>query len=493
MRLKKFFFANFAFVFIIILTASIHYYYHFKTLQKEILSYIEIQATSIARRIEISASNIYKSHRFIKKIIENNLKSQAKFIDLMNSIERFKKDELKEFAIESGLNLVIIHNKNYSVSFLPDGFTEKEIKKLCKDNLNQIVFVKPKNLILYIYKGVYSDAKIITGIIAKKFFKKEEKLSVNALINKILSQRQDIKEIKIVNEKISKPQISLYENKYYLVKIPFEAKKNSAILIKFDAYHPIKILNNFKHNIHVFIIVMILIGIIGNFLIYVMHRNFITKLKEYDKRIAQNEKYAAIGRSAGIIAHEIRNPLNAIGIGLQRLQYETDISEHPEYNNLLNTILNELKRVNAKITTFLDYTKPIKVEKKEVYLKKLVEECLIYYKNLEIDIEIKIPEDLKIFVDKDLIMQLISNLFRNVFENENTTFLKILWQKDKLIIENDGVKNSLDTEKIFEPYYTTKTKGSGLGLAIAKKIIEAHEGDIYCELDGEKIKFVIRI
>jgi len=238
---------------------------------------------------------------------------------------------------------------------------------------------------------------------------------------------------------------------------------------------------------------MILIGIIGNFLIYIMYKNFIIKIKEYDKKIAQNEKYAAIGRSAGIIAHEIRNPLNAIGIGLQRLQYETDISEHPEYNNLLNTILKELKRINEKITTFIDYTKPIEVEKKEVYLKKLVEECLIFYKNSKIDIEIKIPEDLKILVDRDLFRQVITNLFRNVFENEKTTYLKILWQKNKLIIENDGVKYNLDTEKIFEPYFTTKTRGSGLGLAIAKKIIEAHGGEIFCEKEGEKIRFVIKI
>ncbi len=488
---KKFFIANFIFVSLLIGIVIFHYYYHYINLQKDIINYVEKQADYIAQRIAISATNIYTSQKFIISNIENNLKSQAKFIDLLNSVEKFKKEELTDFASESGLEIIAIIAKNYSIINSEKAITLKDLKTLVKSTNKKLIFLKNRNLILYSYHGVYSNADIITGIISKEFFEKEEMFTLKGLINSILSQRQDIKTIKIIDENIKSPSIKLFKNKYFIVKVPFKVQKRKAILIEIDADYPLKIIHSFKHNLYVFIFVMILAGLIGNYFIYRLQRNFINQIREYERKIAKNEKFAAIGRSAGIIAHEIRNPLNAIGIGLQRILYETDISDNSEYHNLINTILNELKRINQKVTTFLDYTKPIKLTKSKVNLRKIIEECLIFYKNASIKVEVDVPENFIINVDKELFSQVISNLLRNVYENENTKFLKIYVHNDNLIFENDGIKQDLDVEKIFEPYFTTKTNGSGLGLAIVKKIIDAHEGEIKAEVEDGIIRIII--
>ncbi len=486
---KKIILYNLIFFSIITIIVIFHYLSHFNQLQNEIFNYVEIQAKSIAKRIEIAASNVYRSHKFVKTIISNSLKSQAKLIDLLNSIEPFKIQELKDFSEETGVDIICIVKNN---------------KKLCNGSFpfiknykfNGIKFFQEKNLILYYYKGEYSNAIIITGIYAKQFFAKQKKFSVNFLINKILDQREDIKEIKIINGSINKIDIKILKNKFYLVKVPFEAQKNKIILIKIDATYLLNILYNFKHNLNVFIFVMILIGIIGNIIIYFIQKKYLKEIRKYEKRLLQNEKFVALGRSAGILAHEIRNPLNAIGIGLQRILYETDIVNNKEYKNLLDTILDELKRVNDKITTFIDYTKPVNIKKEKIKLKNFIEDITIYYKN-ELKIIIEISDNLIIHVDKNLFREAIINLVKNAVENKKSTYLKITaMQKRKeffIEFENDGIDNNIDPDTIFEPYFTTKINGSGLGLAIVKKIIESHNGTITCNISNNKIKFTIKI
>jgi signal transduction histidine kinase len=108
-----------------------------------------------------------------------------------------------------------------------------------------------------------------------------------------------------------------------------------------------------------------------------------------------------------------------------------------------------------------------------------------------VNVSIEIPEFFEIDADKKFFSQALINLIKNAFENKDTTYINIYLQNGSLFFENNGVKQNLETEKIFEPYYTTKTKGSGLGLAILKKVIEAHNWDIICHKNKNIIKFEI--
>ncbi len=487
---------NFIFFVSIITIVSFHYYTHYKNLKKEIYSLVKNEAESIAKRFEISASKLYRSNKFIKTIIEKNLKSQAEFIDLLNSIEHFQEDELSEFAKETGLNLIYIKffssNKTTGYS---DNVTIEELgnikKYLNSKKYNKLFFNSKEKLILYIYAGKYSESIILIGFRAEKYFEIQKRLTMENLINSIVKHRKEILKIELKKGFLNNLNIILKENKYFIVKLPFQAIPDKYLEISIDATHGVRIIDNFKHNLLVFFSVIFFIGILLNAIIYTMQKKYISSIKEFEKKIYQHEKEAALGRSAALIAHEIRNPVNSVSIGLQRIKYETELGNMVEYSNLLTTMEQELKKINSSIETFIDYSKPLKIKKEKINVLKLLQSLLLPFKNNKVNVSIEIPEFFEIDADKKFFSQALINLIKNAFENEDTTHINIYVKNGSLLFENNGVKQNLETEKIFEPYYTTKTKGSGLGLAVLKKIVEAHNWDITCHKNKNIIKFEI--
>ncbi len=478
----------------ILLIISYHYYTHYKNLKKEIYLLVQSQAESIAKRFEISATKLYRSNRFIKTIIKNNLHSQAKFIDLLNSVEEFKEDELEEFAKETNLSLILIvsyKNKKILKYNSKDISTAYIIKMLTDTFDDRLIFDSKNNLIYYIYKGKYSKNYIVTGIIAKKFFKKQRRFTTENLIKSIIKSRKGILDIKILDIPVEKLNISLKNNKYFEVKLPFHGAPDKSLKILIDATHGVKIINNFKHNLTIFVLFIFFTGIIVNFIIYLIQKKYIASINEYEKKLFIQEKDAALGRSAGLIAHEIRNPVNAVSIGLQRLQFETDLDD--EYLKLIETMISELKKINKSIETFIDYTKPLTLSKEKLELRKIISDILTLYKSSNVNFKLDIPDNFIINADKKLFTQAVLNLITNAVENKGSTYVKIYIENNYLIFENNGVDTSVEPSKIFEPYYTQKTKGSGLGLAIVKKIVESHGWEIFCEIKNDVIKFKLRV
>ena len=356
---------------------------------------------------------------------------------------------------------------------------------------NRLVFDSKNNLIYYIYKGKYSKNYIVTGIIAKKFFKKQRRFTTENLIKSIIKSRKGILDIKILDTSVKKLNIFLKNNKYFEVRLPFHGAPDKSLKILIDATHGVKIINNFKHNLTIFILFIFFTGIIVNFIIYIIQKKYIASINEYEKKLFIQEKDAALGRSAGLIAHEIRNPVNAVSIGLQRLQFETDLDD--EYLKLIETMINELKKINKSIETFIDYTKPLTLSKEKLELRKIINDILTLYKSSNINFKLDIPHNYMVNADKKLFTQAVLNLITNAVENKGSTYVNIYIENNYLIFENNGVDSSVEPSKIFEPYYTQKTKGSGLGLAIVKKIVENHGWEIFCEVKNDVIKFKLKL
>ncbi len=493
MQNRKIFIWNIIFFAVIVIVIIYHYYTHYLNLKKEVFSLVKNEAESIARRFEIAATKLYRSNNFIISIIKDNLKSQAKFIDLLNSIEPFNYEELKEFSKETNLALIYIvpfkkGKKIIGYSNIP---LNKFFHKVYNTYSGKLIFDKENNLIIYIYKGTYSNSLIITGITAKKYYQAQKVFTIQNLIKAIVSHRKEVIDIKIFNGKVKELKIILKSEKYFVVTLPFKGSKGKIIQITIDATHGVKIIKNFKHNLAVFLLVIIIIATLVSFLLYYLQKRYITSLQAYERKLYTQEKYASLGRSAALIAHEIRNPINVVSMGLQRIKYETDICNQEEYLNLINTMSNELSRINKTIELFLDYSKPLKVKLEKINLKNILVEILSFFKDNKVKIEINIPDNYFINADKNLIKQVFTNLIKNAYENNNTTLLKIDVIDNQIIFKNNGVASNISCEKIFEPYYTTKTKGAGLGLAIVKKIVESHNWELTCKIEKGEIEFKI--
>ncbi|MGA1842582.1 MAG: two-component system sensor histidine kinase NtrB [bacterium] len=239
------------------------------------------------------------------------------------------------------------------------------------------------------------------------------------------------------------------------------------------------------------------LGIIGILLIFFHQYRQYWQQKVREKEMQRTDKLISIGKLAAGVAHEIRNPLNAISMAIQRLQNEFLPSSEEDKNNFLQfsrVIREEIKRVDKIITEFLNFTKKSLPVKSFVSLNKLTDDLVLFLsaeaeKN-KVTIEKNYNKNgIKVWCDPDQIKQCMINIIRNAIQampNGGKITINLQLSKHEAIISikdtGPGLTDS-QKNKIFEFYYTDKEGGIGLGLPISQKIIEDHCGRI--EVDSE--------
>lgn len=215
----------------------------------------------------------------------------------------------------------------------------------------------------------------------------------------------------------------------------------------------------------------------------------LTETKRLEEDAKRNEKLSAMGELASGVAHEIRNPINAIGMIAQRLNKEFIPTEnHTEYLDITQLLRNEVTRINKIITQFLSYAKPIDINPKPVeigsYLKDVYKLFESQAKQKSINFILLGAENIILNLDADLIKQSLMNILQNAFDavkNDGQVVFKYFRLSNNLIIEisDNGIGISTEQQKkIFDLYFTTKKDGNGLGLSISQKIIAQHNGSI---------------
>lgn len=217
-----------------------------------------------------------------------------------------------------------------------------------------------------------------------------------------------------------------------------------------------------------------------------------------------NEKQVAVGELAAGVAHEIRNPLNAIGIVAQRLKREFEPTDDMnEYQSLTQTMTAEIEKINRSLKEFLEYTRPTPLEMKQVDLGALFQEIHELYgpqaNEAKVEFSIDIP-DIQINADITYIQQAISNLVKNALEacEESSIVHLTARRRDKAVeisvSDTGGGIETEDQKRIFDLYFSTKSTGTGIGLAITHKIIADHGGSIEVESQLNKgSTFTIRL
>jgi len=215
------------------------------------------------------------------------------------------------------------------------------------------------------------------------------------------------------------------------------------------------------------------------------------KQEEYIKKLeeekAKAEVYRRLYRISAELAHEIRNPLASIHGAAQLLQ-EGYASER-----LIGIIQREVKRLDDLLKDFIQFASPLNKNKESVNVRKIIDEIVETYKRNNLDIEIYVPDNIEVYVDKKAFYSALSNIIKNATEWANKkVIIRAKQKRGEVIIsvEDDGtgVKED-DRERIFDPFFTKKLDGSGLGLAIAKRFALENQGYILVgdsELGGAK-------
>ncbi len=208
-------------------------------------------------------------------------------------------------------------------------------------------------------------------------------------------------------------------------------------------------------------------------------------MRAYEQRLSQQREEAALGQAAAAIAHELRNPLNAMAMGLQRLQMEAD-ELSGEHRRLVAVVLEAVGRSNRSVSGLLDYARLYRPRLEPVALGPLVDDLLTLYagrlRTAGIALRCDLVMNEPIPGDPDLLRQVLDNLLRNAVEAQpDGGYLEIRLAPvaggAELTLTNAGFTLPPEqAQRILEPWFTTKPGGAGLGLAISRRMIAAHGG-----------------
>jgi signal transduction histidine kinase len=230
------------------------------------------------------------------------------------------------------------------------------------------------------------------------------------------------------------------------------------------------------------------------------------KLSEASRKLTDAEKLASIGRLATALAHEIRNPLTAVKLNIQK------IAHHPALNaserEQLGIAEIGIQQVEKLVKDILSYARAPKLHKQACRIESLLDDAVRFVEEPVEEKEIRVVkeyEDLpEIDVDGDQLRQAFLNTLLNATESVShggVIHVRTRFAPEgekgtaRVEIEDDGsgIEDS-DLASIFEPFFTTKSLGTGLGLTNAKKVVELHDGRIEVETKlgvGTKITVVL--
>jgi signal transduction histidine kinase len=225
--------------------------------------------------------------------------------------------------------------------------------------------------------------------------------------------------------------------------------------------------------------------------------------RQIGRQLQTADRLSAISRLTKGVAHEVKNPLNAI---LMHVELARMKLAHQDYDldQQMDIITSEIMRLDRVVKTFLDFTRPVQLNLSDVPLKDFMEEIAGLARpqaaasGVEIVEAIQV-EDAVITVDIDLLKQAVFNIVVNAIEAMQEGGMLRL---EASLKGNDAEIRIADTgpgippevkEKIYDLYFTTKQHGSGIGLAMTYRIVQLHDGTIdFASEPGRGTTFVLR-
>jgi signal transduction histidine kinase len=244
-----------------------------------------------------------------------------------------------------------------------------------------------------------------------------------------------------------------------------------------------QVLGRSKRVLFIAMTFVLLITLISMWFLYRSQKRHTKGMQSMERRLQQAERLSAMGRMAAGVAHEIRNPLNAISMAAQRLQRNNKIE-------IIPVIRDEIKRLNSIIEEFLQFSRTDKLDFQRLDLSALLGQILILIgdeaESGGIEIRKSLPGGpLPVMADKDKLKQAFLNITKNALEAMDKGGRVTLvveeegkgWWKIGISDTGEGIPGN-KLQHIFDPDYTTKEKGLGLGLPIANEIIGGHGGKI---------------
>jgi signal transduction histidine kinase len=215
----------------------------------------------------------------------------------------------------------------------------------------------------------------------------------------------------------------------------------------------------------------------------------VTELRSLEEQVQRAQRLAALGRLAGGLAHEIRNPLGIVRAAAQMLGRELQIdARFSEYTGVIQT---EIDRVDRLIDQLLSYARPQPMSRRPVQIATLIERAVsltrAYGAQQGVQLDTDIAPDLPVVDgDAELLHQALVNLLINGIQATPQggevyvrAMMDVRGDTTDLVLEvrdtGRGIAEA-DLSRIFDPFFSTRDDGVGLGLSIVQQIVHEHSG-----------------
>jgi len=239
--------------------------------------------------------------------------------------------------------------------------------------------------------------------------------------------------------------------------------------------------------------VLLLFSLAGTWMLVRRERLQRRAEQELVAREQQQRHWQAIAQMAATVAHEVRNPLNTLKMAAQRLEREFEVPEadRADYSGLVTVLGSEVERVEAVVTGFLELGRPLVLNRTALQLDRWVAEAIAPLRlRAEQEgkrLEVAASGAQEVVVDGRRLGQVMANLAGNALdavEPGGTVMVRAWLEQDELRLDITDDGPGMDAamlQQAGEPFVTTKRRGTGLGLPLARRLVEAHGGELRLE------------
>lgn len=474
---------------ILILIVVLYFFWQIHAAEKTFIVHVQEHTRMIATLIRLNAANAMAARDVTEEIMATFLGHTARFVDYLDAVEPFSESELSAFAAETGLTGITVVSRSGSITQGPAGWLSIADPICASDN--HILHHNPAAGLYYLILPGAETQCIAVGLTDARIEALQQQISLPELLN-TLTGLSNIRYVRIEKDPaqtapFSRPDIALLGHHANRLAEARLSMGPDMLVVGMEAGFYFVRIQHLKHELAVFSVLIALLGLFFSWLLYRYHNAWLEQMRQFERRLAKEQEDATLGRATATIAHEIRNPLNAISMGLQRLQIEArDLAD--DHRSLIGVILQAVHRTNGIITDLRRFVGPVTPKRQIVDVGVLIADVLALYHRECLARGITAHCDAShgplIRADHDLLEVVIGNLIKNAIEAQpQGGIIQISSQQkgDGVAISFENGETRLPSENIshiLQPWFTTKTQGSGLGLAIVNRIIQAHCGRI---------------